>query len=137
MTVKTSYLEKYIFIFFLSIQSSPTFSAIYVHQVSGGVTVFSNVEKVDESERTANGSNKLNQRENQIVKTAVKKSEFPRITKKLQQERDLNRIGILNTELDAEERAFHSATEQRAAADILKRHVVNIAALKREINAVR
>lgn len=136
MSLKTPYFKKYIFIFFLSIQSLPTVAEIYVHQVSGGITVFSNVGTKYEND-TTNGNDKLNQRTNQAEKTVVKNNKFPRITKELQQERNLSRISILNAELDAEKKAFHSATEQRATPDVLQRHIVNIAALKREIGTSR
>jgi hypothetical protein len=137
MSLKPFYFKKYIFIFFLSIQSLPTLAEIYAHQVSGGITVFSNVDTKYAGDTTTNGNNKLHHQENQAEKTVVKNSEFPRIAKELQQERNLRRISILNAELDAEQKAFHSATEQRAMPDILRRHIVNIAALKREISTSR
>jgi hypothetical protein len=140
MNLKISYFDRYFFIFFLFIQTVPASAAIYVHQESGNVTVYSNVEKMDgkiDEKNTTNRNDKSNERTIQIAKTAVRKNEFPRITKELQQERNLSRISILNAELEAEQKAFQSATEQRATADILQRHVINIAALKREISASR
>ncbi|MGV7209604.1 hypothetical protein ACLB1G_17305 [Oxalobacteraceae bacterium A2-2] len=62
---------------------------------------------------------------------------FPVISRAQQSELDGGRRAILEDELRAERQALQAARARQAAADILHRHDMNIAALTRELAALR
>jgi hypothetical protein len=62
---------------------------------------------------------------------------FPVISRARQSELDGGRRAILEDELQAERQALQAARARRAAAEILHRHDMNIAALTRELAAIR
>jgi hypothetical protein len=62
---------------------------------------------------------------------------FPRVTGARQRELDGGRRNILRTELSSEQQALSTAIAAQAAQDVVQRHVANIAALQRELAAMR
>jgi len=62
---------------------------------------------------------------------------FPRISRAEQRKRDLGREAILNEELDNEQQLLDRARARQAAADVQRRHLGNIAAIKRELAGLR
>jgi hypothetical protein len=62
---------------------------------------------------------------------------FPRVSSSQQQQRDDSRREILASELEHEQQALAADTARRAGSEILARHAVNVAALKRELAGVR
>lgn len=69
--------------------------------------------------------------------TAPAPAAFPRVSSTQQQQRDDGRREILASELDHEQQALAADTARRASDEILARHAVNVAALKRELAGVR
>jgi len=72
-----------------------------------------------------------------VAASAPAAAGFPRISQADQQKRDLGREAILNEELDSEQRLLERARARQAAADVQRRHLSNIAALKRELAGLR
>ena len=64
-------------------------------------------------------------------------ADFPRVSRERQRERDGARRSILDNELEAEQQALAAAAARRAAQSVLNRHQANVAALRRELQAMR
>jgi hypothetical protein len=61
---------------------------------------------------------------------------FPQVSAQRQRQMDDDRRAILQEELAHERQALAAASGQRAAGDVLARHMANVAALQRELEAV-
>lgn len=64
-------------------------------------------------------------------------ADFPRVSKERQSELDGGRRSILDNELAAEQQALAAAAARRAEQSVLHRHQANVAALQRELQAMR
>ena len=64
-------------------------------------------------------------------------ADFPRVSKDRQRELDGGRRSILDNELAAEQQALAAAAASRAEQSVLQRHQANVAALRRELQAMR
>lgn len=62
---------------------------------------------------------------------------FPRVSGERQKQLDGTRRDILQTELNNEQQALAAASARREAAEIVRRHIANVEALKRELAGVR
>jgi hypothetical protein len=62
---------------------------------------------------------------------------FPRVSAQLQRERDTERRKILKQELSWEQAELDQALENKAAAEVVRRHKANIEALTREIDNIQ
>lgn len=62
---------------------------------------------------------------------------FPRVSGAQQKQMDGTRRAILQAELSNEQKALDAAAARRDVAEIVRRHVANVEALKRELAGVR
>lgn len=105
--------------------SLPVRGAIVVQRDATGAMVYSNVPMA----MTVLGPAK--------AAPAPQLHHFPVIARAEQQQRDRARLAILHDELDSEQQHLRQARGAGAAPDIQHRHLSNIAALQREIAALR
>lgn len=116
--------------------AAPALAGIFAKREPGGVTVYSNIptgSRVDEPARAARttGLSRAG------VAGTPAAAGFPRISRAEQRKRDLGREAILNEELDNEQQLLDRARARQAAADVQRRHLGNIAAIKRELAGLR
>ncbi len=117
--------------------AAPAVGGIFAKREPGGVTVYSNIPngpRMDEPARAAQAAARPSRA---VAASAPAAAGFPRISQADQQKRDLGREAILNEELDSEQRLLERARARQAAADVQRRHLSNIAALKRELAGLR
>ncbi|MFZ6843626.1 hypothetical protein [Undibacterium sp. RuTC16W] len=122
-------------------------AAIYTYvDASSGVTIVSNTparsaaDKMTDARLSQHAIPPVSLRAaGSTVNSAVTNvaANFPRISAEVQKERDVERKDILRKELMSEEQALSTALAQRATEDIVHRHQINIAALKRELGGMR
>ena len=113
----------------------PALAGIFARREPGGVTVYSNMptgQRVDEPMRTAAVA-----RSRTVMAGRPAAAGFPSISRAEQQQRDLGREAILHEELDNEQQLLDLARARQAAADVQRRHLKNIEAIKRELAGLR
>lgn len=111
-------------ILWLALVIVPAHAAVYSHvDPVSGMTIVNNVPP-DAIGKTA-------QRAMPVVR-----STFPSISPQRQRQMDGSRRAILEDELAGEQQALDVAVARRAAADVLARHMANLAALRRELATV-
>jgi hypothetical protein len=116
--------------------AAPALAGIFAKREPGGVTVYSNIptgSRVDEPARAARATGASRA----AVASTPAAAGFPRISRAEQRKRDLGREAILNEELDNEQQLLARARARQAAADVQRRHLGNIAAIKRELAGLR
>lgn len=102
-------------------------AAVYTHvDPVSGMTVVSNVPDPKAASRTP-----------AAPQSGVQGAAFPRVSSAQQKQMDGTRRDILQAELSNEQKALDAAAARRDAAEIVRRHVANVEALKRELAGVR
>lgn len=102
-------------------------AGIYSHvDPATGMTIFSNVAPVGPVPAARAGT-----------ASRAAPAGFPHVSAERQRELDGGRRAILQAELSSEQQALASAAAAKAAAETLHRHQTNIAALQRELRALR
>ena len=101
---------------------------VHVHVERGsGMTILSNVAP---SETAA-----VKPMRRTAVTTATP-ADFPTVSPARQKQLDASRKEILSAELAADQQALAQASARQAAEDILRRHLANVDALKRELAGI-
>jgi len=111
--------------------AAPALAGIFAKREPGGVTVYSNIptdSRGDEPARAAAAG-----RSRTVMAGRPAAAGFPTVSRAEQQQRDLGRKAILNEELDNEQLLLERARARQAAADVQRRHLSNIEAIKREL----
>lgn len=117
--------------------AEPALAGIFAKREPGGVIVYSNIpnrSRMDEPARAAQAAARPSQA---VAANAPAAAGFPSISQADQKKRDLGREAILNEELESEQQLLERARARQAAADVQRRHLSNIAALKRELAGLR
>ncbi|WP_313707065.1 hypothetical protein [Massilia sp.] len=110
--------------------AAPALAGIFTKREPGGVTVYSNIPSGPRVDQPA-------ARPSRAAAAGTAAAGFPRISRAEQRKRDLGREAILNEELDNEQQLLARARARQAAADVQRRHLGNIAAIKRELAGLR
>lgn len=116
--------------------AAPALAGIFAKREPGGVTVYSNIPTGSRVDEPAPAARAAAARSRAAVPGRSSAAGFPRISRAEQQKRDLGRAAILNEELDNEQQLLDRARARQAAADVQRRHLSNIAAIKRELAGV-
>lgn len=111
--------------------AAPALAGIFTKREPGGVTVYSNIPSGPRVDQPAARPSRA------AVADTPAAAGFPRISRAEQRKRDLGREAILNEELDNEQQLLARARARQAAADEQRRHLGNIAAIKRELAGLR
>jgi hypothetical protein len=109
--------------------AAPAQADIYARRDASGAMVYSNVPPAARATVVAPPV--------RAARAGMEAPEFPRIARAEQQQRDRGRQSILHNELSSEEQLLQRARADGAAPDVQHRHLSNIAALKRELAALR
>ena len=115
--------------------AAPALAGIFARREPGGVTVYSNIPagpRVDQPARAAQAAGP-----SRAAAGGPAAAGFPRISRAEQQQRDLGREAILNEELGNEQQLLDRARARQAAAEVQRRHLGNIEAIKRELAGLR
>jgi len=111
--------------------AAPALAGIFAKREPGGVTVYSNIPGGPRVDQPAVRPSRA------AAAGTAAAAGFPRISRAEQRKRDLGREAILNEELDNEQQLLARARARQAAAEVQRRHLGNIAAIKRELAGLR
>lgn len=101
-------------------------AGVYTHiDPVSGMTVVSNIPAAKGEARAPAGA------------VSAGQAAFPRVSGEQQKQRDGTRRDILQAELSAEQQALDAARARQEVSEIVRRHVANVEALKRELAGAR